>query len=89
MSSLGQRESRNSQFDFLRPNHSLFPYFMKMVEQYSKILAPPRGIEGSLKTVADNKFSVMQSVKNRVEYAKYIEQETKKQAEEADKERGM
>nr|KAG5685971.1 hypothetical protein BaRGS_017410 [Batillaria attramentaria] len=33
-----QREQRNYLFDFLRPQHSLFNYFTKLVEQYTKIL---------------------------------------------------
>ena len=28
---------RNYQFDFLRPQHSLFQYFTKLVEQYTKV----------------------------------------------------
>ncbi|UZO19681.1 uncharacterized protein OCT59_010957 [Rhizophagus irregularis] len=36
MTALSQREQRNYQFDFLRPNHSLFNYFTKLVEQYTK-----------------------------------------------------
>ena len=32
-----QREQRNYLFDFLRPQHSLFNYFTKLVEQYTKV----------------------------------------------------
>ncbi|KAA1071355.1 SF3a splicing factor complex subunit [Puccinia graminis f. sp. tritici] len=38
---LSQRESRNYQFDFLRPSHSLFAFFNRLVEQYTTILIPP------------------------------------------------
>lgn len=31
------REHKNFQFDFLRPQHSLFNYFTKLVEQYTKV----------------------------------------------------
>ena len=31
MSNLGQREQKNYQFDFLRPSHSLYPFFTKLV----------------------------------------------------------
>lgn len=31
------REQRNFQFDFLRPQHSLFQYFTKLLEQYTKV----------------------------------------------------
>ncbi|KNZ43930.1 hypothetical protein VP01_96g6 [Puccinia sorghi] len=40
VSDLGQRESRNYQFDFLRPSHSLFAFFNRLVEQYTNILIP-------------------------------------------------
>ena len=32
-----QREAKNFQFDFLRPQHSLFQYFTKLVDQYKKV----------------------------------------------------
>ncbi|WAR56229.1 hypothetical protein PtB15_7B74 [Puccinia triticina] len=40
VSDLSQRESRNYQFDFLRPSHSLFAFFNRLVEQYTSILIP-------------------------------------------------
>ncbi|SCV73492.1 BQ2448_7418 [Microbotryum intermedium] len=39
-SELASREGRNYQFDFLRPTHSLFGHFNRLVEQYTKILMP-------------------------------------------------
>lgn len=36
LTSLMNRE-KNYQFDFLRPQHSLFTYFTKLVEQYTKV----------------------------------------------------
>lgn len=41
-SELATRESGNYQFDFLRPSHSLFGYFNRLVEQYTRILIPPQ-----------------------------------------------
>jgi splicing factor 3A subunit 1 len=38
LASLSAREGRNYQFDFLRPNHSLFGYFNQLVEQYSQVI---------------------------------------------------
>ncbi len=40
LAALSANEGRNFQFDFLRPTHSLFPYFNRMVEQYTNILNP-------------------------------------------------
>ncbi|KAL8286882.1 hypothetical protein RQP46_003888 [Phenoliferia psychrophenolica] len=41
-SDLATRENRNYQFDFLRPSHSLFGYFNRLTEQYTKILIPSK-----------------------------------------------
>ncbi|KAG0152101.1 hypothetical protein CROQUDRAFT_667447 [Cronartium quercuum f. sp. fusiforme G11] len=46
VSDLSARESRNYQFDFLRPAHSLFGFFNRLVEQYTRVLIPtPESIE--------------------------------------------
>ncbi len=37
MTQVMTREQRNYQFDFLKPQHSNFPYFTKLVEQYTKV----------------------------------------------------
>ena len=37
LNQLMQREAKNFQFDFLRPQHSLFQYFTKLVDQYTKV----------------------------------------------------
>lgn len=39
LTSLMNREQRNCQFDFLRPQHSLFQYFTKLLEQYTKVFS--------------------------------------------------
>ena len=37
MDQLMMREQKNEMFDFLRKNHILFAYFIKLVEQYTKV----------------------------------------------------
>lgn len=37
LTQLMNREVRNYQFDFLKPQHSNFQYFTKLVEQYTKV----------------------------------------------------
>ncbi|KIL68644.1 hypothetical protein M378DRAFT_158482 [Amanita muscaria Koide BX008] len=49
LASLSAREGRNYQFDFLRPTHSLFPCFNRLVEQYTKILHPNKEMLEQLK----------------------------------------
>jgi len=56
---LSQREARNYQFDFLRPNHSLFNYFSKLVEHYNKVLVTPRHIKDTLQVNASDKAKVI------------------------------
>ncbi|XP_053725582.1 splicing factor 3A subunit 1 [Synchiropus splendidus] len=87
LTQLMQREQRNYQFDFLRPQHSLFNYFTKLVEQYTKILIPPKSLLAKMKREAENPKEVMDQVRYRVEWAKYQERERKKEEEEREKER--
>jgi hypothetical protein len=44
LASLSAREGRNYQFDFLRPTHSLFGFFNRLVEQYTKVLHPSKDV---------------------------------------------
>lgn len=44
LTQLMNREVRNYQFDFLKPQHSNFGYFTKLVEQYTKVIIPPKNI---------------------------------------------
>ncbi|XP_031426009.1 splicing factor 3A subunit 1 [Clupea harengus] len=87
LTQLMQKEQRNYQFDFLRPQHSLFNYFTKLVEQYTKVLIPPKGLLIKLKKEAENPRDVMDQVRYRVEWAKFQERERKKEEEEREKER--
>ncbi|XP_061907122.1 splicing factor 3A subunit 1 [Entelurus aequoreus] len=87
LTQLMQKEQRNYQFDFLRPQHSLFNYFTKLVEQYTKILIPPKGLLAKLKKESENPKDVMDQVRYRVEWAKHQERERRKEEEEREKER--
>lgn len=88
MSQLAQRESRNYQFDFLRPSHSLFNYFTSLVTQYTQLLVPPKDIKERLKKNVDSKYDVLDRVKARVEWIAWVEAEKKKQQDADEKERG-
>ncbi|CEP09106.1 hypothetical protein [Parasitella parasitica] len=84
---LAQRESRNYQFDFLRPSHSLFPYFTELVKQYTKVFLPPKDLQEKLKANKDNKYHILERVKERVEWVAWQEAEKKKKNDEDEKER--
>lgn len=64
---LSQREARNFQFDFLRSNHSLYPYFNVLVQQYSQILAPPPSLNAFL---SESRQQIFDRCKKRAEYTK-------------------
>lgn len=90
MTALSQREARNFQFDFLRPQHSLYNFFQRLVDQYTLLLQT--GQEGqkaeqariqALQANIQDRFRVLNLAKKRSEYIKW--QETQKQEkEEAD-----
>ncbi|XP_074652831.1 splicing factor 3A subunit 1-like [Tubulanus polymorphus] len=87
LTNLMNREQRNYQFDFLRPQHSLFTYFTKLVEQYTMILIPPKDLNKKLSTESINLKEVLDQVIYRVEWAKYQERERRKIEEAAERER--
>lgn len=68
MAALSQREHKNYQFDFLRPSHNLYPYFTKLVEQYTRILVPPRNLFSVLEEQAINRYKVLEEIMKKVEY---------------------
>uniref|UniRef100_A0A0B7ASQ4 Splicing factor 3A subunit 1 n=1 Tax=Arion vulgaris TaxID=1028688 RepID=A0A0B7ASQ4_9EUPU len=82
-----QREQRNYLFDFLRPQHSLFTYFTKLVEQYTKILIPPKNLKEKMKKEVNYPKEILDQVKYRVEWAKHQDREKKKEEEALEKER--
>ncbi|KAL2831216.1 Pre-mRNA splicing factor PRP21 like protein-domain-containing protein [Aspergillus cavernicola] len=95
MTALSQREARNFQFDFLRPQHSLYQFFTRLVDQYT-ILLRPDGVDQATsekKRIAEleqnvkNKFHVLERAKQRAEWVKYQEQQKQKKEEEEENER--
>uniref|UniRef100_A0A915IFD6 Splicing factor 3A subunit 1 n=1 Tax=Romanomermis culicivorax TaxID=13658 RepID=A0A915IFD6_ROMCU len=87
LSQLMSRESRNYQFDFLKPQHSNFGYFTKLVEQYTKILIPPKDILERLRKELDDPRSILDTVKYRVEWEKHQRRIRERQEAEVEKER--
>ena len=91
MTALSQREARNYQFDFLRPQHSLYNFFSHLVDQYSLLLQTgPEGQKAeqariqTLQANLRNKFRILELAKQRAEYVKW--QETQKQKKEEEEE---
>jgi splicing factor 3A subunit 1 len=87
LTNLMNREQRNFQFDFLRPQHSLFQYFTRLLEQYTKVLIPPKDLQNKLNFEADNRAHVLEQVSYRVAWLEHQEAARRKQEEALEKER--
>ena len=84
---IADRESRNYQFDFLRPNHSLYPYFQEMVGQYNRVLLPSKEVSSKIRRLAEDREVVLDEIRSRVDWQKYVLQQEKKDKEEAEREK--
>ncbi|XP_074593531.1 splicing factor 3a subunit 1 [Brevipalpus obovatus] len=87
LTNLMRREERNYQFDFLRPQHGLFGYFTQLIEQYTKILQPPKTLVSDLLKELETPSKLMEKVRHRLEWTKIQEAEKQREQEEAEKER--
>lgn len=87
LTQLMNREQRNFQFDFLRPQHSLFQYFTKLLEQYTKVLIPPKTLQPKLRNETINAVNILDNVKYRSEWQKYQEAQRRKEEEILERER--
>ncbi|KAK4319739.1 hypothetical protein Pmani_009394 [Petrolisthes manimaculis] len=87
LTTLMNREQRNNQFDFLRPQHSLFQYFTRLLEQYTKVLIPPKDLMKRLKEEAQSAQAVVKQVTQRVEWERHQAAVRKREEEDAERER--
>lgn len=87
LTTLMNREQRNNQFDFLRPQHSLFQYFTRLLEQYTKVLIPPKDLMKRLADESASAPSVMKQVRVRVDWERHQAAVRRKEEEEAERER--
>jgi splicing factor 3A subunit 1 len=92
LSSLSQREGRNYQFDFLRPTHSLYSLFQRMVQMYTSVLAPPtealEELEIGSQRTGGRKVALGQA-KQRSEWDKWRSERSKAKEEAKEAQRGM
>lgn len=94
MTNLSQRESRNYQFDFLRPQHSLYQFFSRLVDQYTLLLQSnsadgEKAKKARLKDLEQNakdRFHILGRAKQRAEWVKFQEEQKQKKEEQAEKE---
>ncbi|KZM19638.1 SF3a splicing factor complex subunit [Ascochyta rabiei] len=87
---LRNRESGNFQFDFLRPNHSFFPFFRSLVDQYKILLEEEQTVEARIAELQENiknRFHVLERAKGRSEYVKYMSAQKEKEVKKAEDEK--
>lgn len=90
MTTLSQREARNYQFDFLRPQHSFYQFFSRLVDQYTELLTgdsvdsgkPQKAKIEELERNVDNKFHVLDRARKRAEWVKHQEVQKVRKEEE-------
>lgn len=95
MTALSQKETRNYQFDFLRPQHSLYQFFSRLVDQYT-LLLQSSSADGEraqkvrildLERSAQDRFNVLGRARQRAEWVRFQEEQKQKKEEEAEKEK--
>ncbi|KAK3711833.1 SF3a splicing factor complex subunit [Vermiconidia calcicola] len=95
MTQLSQREAGNYQFDFLRPQHSLYQFFSRLVDQYTDLLTGDSVDEGrpqkkrmtELEANTTNRFRMLERAKKRAEWVKHQEAQKAAQEEKDEKEK--
>ncbi|GAB7324468.1 hypothetical protein MBLNU13_g08391t1 [Cladosporium sp. NU13] len=95
MTQLSQREAGNFQFDFLRPQHTLYQFFSRLVDQYQDLLTgdstdggrPQKKRITSLEQNVKERFSVLDRAKKRAEWVKHQEAQKVAKEEKQEKER--
>jgi splicing factor 3A subunit 1 len=89
LASLSAREGRNYQFDFLRPTHSLFGYFNRLVEQYTKIIQPNKETLEQLKsqTQPNARWETLEIARRHAKWEKNKREKDKKRQDDQEAER--
>lgn len=95
MTGLSQREAQNGQFNFLRPQHSLYTFFSRLMDQYSALLnganiddgRPQKKRIAQLEHNVKDKYHTLERAKMRAEWKKYQEAQKvrKEEQEQAEK----
>ncbi len=72
---LTEKESKNPQFDFLKPTHGLFSYFTQLVDSYSKVIVPRNENMHRLNTFSHDKLEVLRCGMERYMWERRREEE--------------
>ncbi|KXN82509.1 Splicing factor 3A subunit 1 [Leucoagaricus sp. SymC.cos] len=89
LATLSAKEGRNYQFDFLRPTHSLFGYFNRLVEQYSKVLYPNKDMLSQLKEKSEDgaRWKMLEQTKRHAKWRRNKREKDQKRKDDQEAER--
>jgi len=89
LATLSQNEGRNYQFDFLRPTHSLFGHFNRLVEQYSKVLYPAKEMLADLsrRTQEGAKWTSLEQARKYARWERLKREKDKKRQDDQEAEK--
>lgn len=86
---LTEREKNNPQFEFLKPTHSMFPYFTSLIDSYSRIMDfNEKDLEQLLSFIADKK-AVLKSCYEIFEYEAETQHNKRRKEELEEEERAQ
>ena len=74
------RESRNPQFEFLKPEHHLYSYFEALVDSYTKVLLLPAEEKEKIRVLSESKEAILDRITSRYQY---LAQEEKRKSDKA------
>lgn len=89
LATLSAKEGRNYQFDFLRPTHSLFGHFNRLVEQYNKVLYPSTDMLKQLKEQAQDspRWELLEQARRHAKWQRYKREKDRKRKDDQEAER--
>ena len=89
LASLSAREGRNYQFDFLRPTHSLFGYFNRLVDQYSRVINPSKEVLGKLhaRTEEGARWQTLELARKHAKWQRNKREQDKKREDDQEAEK--
>ena len=75
---LSNREGRNPQFEFIKPDHPLNGYFQSLIDAYSKVLLLPPAEKAKLEEFNGSRQAIVDRIQNRY---LYLSQEEKRRSD--------
>lgn len=87
VSGLIARERDNPQFDFIKPNNAMHPYFRKLFELYQMCITPPSHMVERVNEIIEHPETVLKRCEQRAKYEKNEERKAQllKDAEDRDR----